>query len=106
MTVKGIGRWTDKQLARFKEHPHRVAIECTLLFVVSFGLEWIYSLDTIYTASGQWIGAGITSFIIEAVNYTVFVALFATGASRTWYHFFSAVISVTLGAMVAVYLAA
>lgn len=105
MTVKGIGRWTDKQLARFKEHPRRVPIECALLFVVSFGLEWIYSLDTIYTSSGQWLGAGGTSAIIESVNYTVFVALFASGASRTWFHFFSAVVGVTLGAMVAVYLA-
>lgn len=102
MTVKGIGRWTDKQLARFKEHPRRVPIECSLLFAVSFGLEWIYSLDTIYTASGRWFGAGGTSFIIDAVNYTVFVTLFATGASRTWFHFFSAVIGCTLGAMVAV----
>jgi hypothetical protein len=106
MTVKGIGRWTDKQLARFKEHPRRVEIECALLFLVSFVLEWILSLDTIYTASGRWFAAGTTSFLIESLNLAVTATLFATGASRTWYHFFSAVFGSTSGAMVAVALAA
>jgi len=81
MTVKGIGRWTDKQLARFKEHPHRVAIECTLLFAVSFVLEWILSLDMIYTATGSWFSAGVTSFVIEYTNIGVGAALFTTGAT-------------------------
>lgn len=106
MTVKGIGRWTDKQLARFKEHQHRVPIECALLFAVSFCLEWILSLDTIYTATGRYIAAGATSFTIETLNLAITAALFSTGALRSWRHFWSAVIGSTLGAMVAVYLAA
>lgn len=106
MTVKGIGRTVDKQLARFKEHPHRVQIECGLLFVVSFVLEWILSLDTIFTASGRWFAAGSTSFLIESLNLAVTATLFATGATRSWSHFAAAVLGSTIGAMVAVYLAA
>lgn len=106
MTVKGIGRTIDKQLAKLKEHPHRVAIECTLLFVVQFALEWILSLDTIWTANGKWLGAGGTSLLIESLNLAVTATLFSTGALRTWFHYFSAVAGCTIGAMVAVYLAA
>lgn len=104
MTVKGIGRTIDKHLAKLKEHPHRMAIECALLFVVSFILECILSADTIYTASGRWFAAGATSFLIDSLNLAITAALFSTGALRSYRHFFSAVFGSTAGAMVAVYM--
>lgn len=106
MTVKGIGRWIDGRLARFKEHPHRVLIECVLLFSVSFALEWILSLDMIYTASGRWLSAGATSFVIEYTNLGLGAALFSTGAMRSWKHFLSTALGSSFGAMVAVAVAA
>ncbi len=63
MTVKGIGRWTDKQLARFKEHPRRVRIECALLFVACFVSECVLSVDTIVTSKGMWLAAGGTTLL-------------------------------------------
>jgi hypothetical protein len=71
-TVKAFGKWFDAQLAKIKEHPQRLTIECTILFVAGMFIEAVLSIDTIVTANRMVIAAGFTSYSIEVLNTTVF----------------------------------
>ena len=71
-SVKAFGRWFDAQLAKIKAHPHRLEIECGILFIGGMFIEAVLSIDTIVTANRMVIGAGITSYSIEVLNTTVF----------------------------------
>jgi FtsH-binding integral membrane protein len=102
MTIKGLSRWIDKELARLKEHPHRLKIECALLFVACFVSEWVLSVDTIVTAKGLWLAAGGTSLVFEFLTFVVLFTLLDENRRRSWPRFIAAALGSACGAMVAV----
>jgi hypothetical protein len=100
-TIRGIRRWINAQISRYKTHPHRLAIECVILFLAGFLEDYVLSLDTIVTANRLWLAAGATSYCVVMLQSTVLYSL-VDDRITAWPKIQSLAFGCATGAMLAV----
>jgi hypothetical protein len=101
-TSHSFGKWVQSQVGRFKTHPRKNEIECVILFCAGFLEDGILSFDTIVTANHYWLPAGLTSYLVVLMQFSVFPFIIEDRMLVNWMKLNALGLGCAFGAMLAV----